>query len=230
MPFHALIASGDDCLVQRFLTAMADVGIRLEAIPDASRVAPELASRHYEAVLLDFDLEGGVKLLEEIRHEPSTRNALVIAFVSGIEAAKTATRMGANFILSKPINWEVAKRTLRAAHTLIIRERRGSIREKVRVPAKVMFRDQIIEVTIFDLSDGGLAVRTPVTLPRAMNVGVHLMLPGATEIIECKGVVAWASEGLAGIEFSQVATRSAKVIVSWLDHHSPRRAQAKASR
>ena len=223
MSFSALIVSAEDSLVQRLSAALGEFGIQVESISEITGVQSMLTSGHFEAVLLDCDLRGGMDLLKSIRHGSATQQTLVIAFVSGNAESRSASRLGSNFILLKPINWDVVKRTLRAAHTLIIRERRHSIREKVRVPAKISCRDGVVDVTIFDLSDGGMAVRTKALLSRGMSVDVHLRLPGSNSAIQCKGIVAWAADGLAGIEFSSVATDSARIIVSWLDHHSPHR-------
>jgi DNA-binding response OmpR family regulator len=223
MSFRALIASTEDSLVQRLTAALGELGIQVESITATSDAVSVLTSKHFEALLLDCDLEGGMDLLKIVRQDTTSQAKLVIAFVSGNDESRIASRLGANFVLLKPINWDVVKRTLRAAQTLIIRERRGSIREKVRVPAKVVCHEGVVDVTIFDLSDGGLALRTPVLLTRGMAVEVHLRLPGSSSIIQCKGMVAWATDGLAGIEFSSVTTASARVIVSWLDRHSPHR-------
>jgi hypothetical protein len=89
----------------------------------------------------------------------------------------------------------------------------------------VACHEGVVDVTIFDLSDGGLAVRTHAVLTRGMSVEVHLRLPGSSSVIQCKGTVAWATHGLAGIEFASVSPASARVIVSWLDRHSPHRRQ-----
>jgi ActR/RegA family two-component response regulator len=225
MSFHALIASGDQSLVERFSAALSEVGIRVESAPETGCALSLLYSQHFDAVILDCDLSDSITMLDTIRDEPTTQKVLVIALASNNDVMKSASRLGANFSLSKPINWDVAKRTLRAALTLIIRERRTSIRERVRVPARLMFGKKMVEVTIFDLSDGGLAVRIPVLLTKGMPVDVHLTLPGSRNDIHCNGIVAWATEELAGIEFTYLAPSSAHVIVRWLDSHSPRRGQ-----
>jgi DNA-binding response OmpR family regulator len=225
MPFEALIVSGDQSLVERFSAMLGEVGIHVDPVSETGRALSMLGSRRFDAVILDGDLEDAMSLLEIIRAEASTQKALVIALASSNETSKATTRLGANFVLSKPINWEVAKRTLRAAHTLIIRERRNSIRERVRVPARLTFGEKTADVTIFDLSDGGLAVRIPVQLTTGTPVDVQLALPGSSNVIHCKGIVAWSAQGLAGIEFAYLAPASAHVIVRWLDRHSPRRGQ-----
>lgn len=223
MGFQALIASGEDALVQRFSAALNDIGVAVETVPNCTPAISLLNRRQFEAVLLDCDLDGGMDLVETVRRAPGNQRALVLAFASATEAARMARQRGANFVLDKPINWEIAKRTLRAAHTMIIRERRRSIREKVKFPATVNFERQTIRGTVSDISEGGLAVRVPVAIPLGSQVDIHFKVSTVSEVLSCSGTVAWAKSNLVGVEFSFVPPASARAIVKWLMCHSPRR-------
>lgn len=223
MGFQALIASGENALVERFSVALQEIGVDVEAVPEIGPAALLLNRRQFEAVLLDCDMEGGMDLVQCVRNAPVNQRSLVLAFASGHEAVRSATQRGANFVLTKPINWEVARRTLRAAHTMIIRERRRSIREKVKLPATIQFEQQSMTATIIDISDGGLAIRVPEPLPLGANVDVHFKFSTGSHAVCCTGIVAWAKGTLIGLEFSYVASASARAIVKWLMCRSPRR-------
>ena len=224
MSFQALIASSEVPLVERFSAALSDIGVNSESFTQPERVRSVLSSRRYEAVLLDCDLEGGMDLVEAVRELPINERTLVLAFVTGSDAARSANRLGANFVVPKPVNWELAKRTLRAAKTMIIRERRHGIRETVRVPATIRLENQFLNCTIFDLCDRGLALRTPRLVPSKSPITLNFRLPGSADMI-CKGIVAWSGRDSAGVEFPDLPPESARLIARWLERHSPRRAQ-----
>jgi CheY-like chemotaxis protein len=224
MSFQALIASGEESLVQRFSVALGDIGVNLQSFSHTGRALSVLSSHRFEAVLLDCDLEGGMDLVEVVREHPINERTLVLAFVTGSEDARSASRLGANFVVPKPINWELAKRTLRAAKTMIIRERRRQIRETVHVPATIRLEDRVLDCTISDLSEGGLALRTPAIIPSESSVVLNFTLPGSAHII-CKGKIAWSTSKQAGVEFTYLPPESGRYILAWLSRHSPRRAQ-----
>lgn len=220
---NALMTSGEDQLIQRFSTALGEIGVTVEPVTQTGRAVNVLTSRRFEAVLLDCDLEGGMDLIEIVRQEPLNQRALVFAFVTGHAAAKEANRLGANFVLNKPINWEVAKRTLRAAYTMIIRERRKSIREKVRVPAQISAGKQQFEASISDLSETGIALQCSAPLNPQTHVELQFTLPSTNGVVQCTGKVAWCRNGLIGVEFLYLSGSSAQYIMGWLDKHSPRK-------
>jgi hypothetical protein len=100
-----------------------------------------------------------------------------------------------------------------------VRERRSTVRENVSIPAKMTFQSKTIDVTVVDLSDRGLAIRSSSVLTGGTCVEIHLSLPGA-EPVQCNGIVAWATKEMAGIEFSFVAASAAEILDEWLRSHS----------
>jgi ActR/RegA family two-component response regulator len=222
MTFQALIASGEESLVRRFSSALGEMGISVESVPQSEPALALLRRRHYEAVFLDCDLEGAMGLVGSVRDDSPNQRAIVLAFASDPESARSANKSGANFVVSKPVNWEVAKRTLRAAHTMIIRERRRSIRERVHFVASVKFEGQSMKSTITDISDGGLAIRVPAEIPDGSEIEVYFKFSRTAEPVSCTGFVNWSKGLLVGMEFSYVPQSSARAIVKWLvcnSHH-----------
>ena|SRR6266496_270792 len=101
-----------------------------------------------------------------------------------------------------------------------VKERRSTVRENVNIPAKLAFEDKSLDVTVVDLSDRGLAVRSANMLTGGTCVEIHLSLP---EPIQFNGIVAWSTKEMAGIEFSFITASAAEVLDKWLDRHSPTR-------
>lgn len=104
-----------------------------------------------------------------------------------------------------------------------VKERRSTVRENVSIPAKLAFQDKTLEVTVVDLSDRGLAVRSAAMPESGTVVEIHMSLPGSKEKIQCNGIVAWATKEMAGIEYSFTTATFAEALDQWLDRQTPSR-------
>src|SRR5512142_2919397 len=100
--------------------------------------------------------------------------------------------MGANLALQKPISMDRAVRSLRAAHVLVVSERRRFYRHKIEMPVTVMIETTEIQATATDLSEGGLALRVTSPLPVGSPVQVRFKLPGSNDWISANALVVWA--------------------------------------
>jgi protein TonB len=75
---------------------------------------------HFDAVVVDCDNEqNATLLLKSARNAPNNQSALAVAVVEGQAGVAKAFRIGANLVLTKPINVEQAKGTLRVARGLL---------------------------------------------------------------------------------------------------------------
>lgn len=230
MSFRALIVSREEPIVRRFSAALGEIGVAVESVSEIDQVRPALTASRFEAVMLDCDLAGGIELVDAVRQEPMNKCALVFAFVTGHKAVQTANGGGANFVLTKPINWEVAKRALRAAHTMIIRERRQNIRAQVRASVTMKFDGRSIDAVIADISETGLAIRVPSTIETGTEALVQFTLPDCSDLLQCTGSVVWAKGKLVGFEFLHVPSSSACALMKWLDRRFPLRMERPGGR
>jgi hypothetical protein len=103
-----------------------------------------------------------------------------------------------------------------------VKERRSTVRENVSIPAKITFQDKSLDVTVVDLSDRGLAIRSSNLPASGACVEIQMGLPGSKPI-QCNGIVAWATKEMAGIEFSFVAATAAEALDEWLRNQIPSR-------
>ena len=80
----------------------------------------KLMGEHFDAVVVDCDNEQNATLLfKSARNSPNNQSALAVAVVEGQAGVAKAFRIGANLVLTKPINVEQAKGTLRVARGLL---------------------------------------------------------------------------------------------------------------
>jgi protein TonB len=77
-------------------------------------------AQRYDAVVVDCENEANASLLfKSARNSSSNQSSLAIAVVEGQAGVAKAYRIGANLVLTKPINVEQAKGTLRVARGLL---------------------------------------------------------------------------------------------------------------
>lgn len=103
-----------------------------------------------------------------------------------------------------------------------VKERRSKVRENLSVPAKLSFQGKSLDVTVVDLSERGLAIRSSHMFDTGACVEIHMSLPGF-DPVQCNGIVAWATKEMAGIEFSFVDASFADLLDQFLERHSPSR-------
>jgi c-di-GMP-binding flagellar brake protein YcgR len=131
--------------------------------------------------------------------------------------------LGINFVLYKPISEERAWSSLRAARTLMQRERRRS--RRIAVHAKVALDYANVEnvpATLVDLSEEGSAVQSESKLPPDCRVYFQFALPGHTSLIRLSGEMVWQdSTGRVGMRFVNVPTTSRRVLRNWLATNAP---------
>jgi protein TonB len=80
----------------------------------------KLMAEHFDAVVVDCDNEQNATLLfKSARNTTTNQSSLAVAVVEGQAGVAKAFRIGANLVLTKPINVEQAKGTLRVARGLL---------------------------------------------------------------------------------------------------------------
>lgn len=85
-----------------------------------------LTAHHFDALVVDCDNEENATLLfKSARNSASNKDSLAVAVVEGQANIAKAFRLGANLVLTKPINLEQAKGTLRTARGLLRKAEAG---------------------------------------------------------------------------------------------------------
>lgn len=191
---------------------------------------PESAVTHamqhkFDAVLVDCDdVNGAPDFIRTLRRGTSNRSAILFAITNGKTDVRTAFDLGANFVLEKPISLDRASRSLRAAHGLMVRERRRYLRQPIETNAFVLLPDGTdLKCTALNLSEGGLAVQSPHPLPQGAQVRLTFSVPGGRKPAETRAEVCWAGpQGRAGLRFLYMADDSRQELVRWLNQEIER--------
>jgi hypothetical protein len=93
-------------------------------------------------------------------------------------------------------------------------------RVTVEVPAVVRDLDEggpAIEAVVANISSGGVALKSPLTLKHGSTFELNFLLPGTSTTIESKASLAWTSPGgMAGLSFIDLHPALQKELQSWL--------------
>lgn len=223
MAMQALIACGEDSLAQNLANKLVDLGLKVERAEKSAVALFQIERQHFEIMVIDIELQGGLELLEVVRHRSQHEKAILVAIVAGLDEAHRANQSGADFILNRPLAPEMTEKVLRAARAMIIREARESIREKIYSPATLSVGDIPFDGAVVDVSESGVGLECERELKVGQQVQIEFSLPGSDRPVRCTGKVARVERGRVGIQFLYLSAASAKVVMTWLRAHSPRR-------
>ncbi len=124
MGYQAFLFCVDEKLARVVSQLFSELEFAVTPQTDPFAAIKSLMAQHYDAVVLDCENEQNASLLiKSARNSTFNQGSLAIALVEGQAGVAKAYRMGANLVLTKPINVEQAKGTLRVARGLL---RRGS--------------------------------------------------------------------------------------------------------
>lgn len=120
MSYQALLFCLDERLARVVVQVFSDLDFTVELVNEPFAAVKKLMAQRYDAVVVDCDNEPNATLLfKSARNSNSNQSSLALALVEGQTGVAKAYRIGANLVLTKPINVEQAKGTLRVARGLL---------------------------------------------------------------------------------------------------------------
>src|SRR5579864_2755176 len=120
MGYLALLFCPDEKTARTVTNVLNDLEFSVEPCTEPFAAVKKLMAQHFDAVVVDCDNEQNATLLfKSARNSASNQSSLAVAVVEGQAGVAKAFRIGANLVLTKPINVEQAKGTLRVARGLL---------------------------------------------------------------------------------------------------------------
>jgi protein TonB len=120
MSYQALLFCADERLARVVTQVFTELEFSVEAVNEPFSAVKKLMAQHYDAVVVDCENEQNASLLfKSARNSSANQSSLALALVEGQAGVAKAYRIGANLVLTKPINVEQAKGTLRVARGLL---------------------------------------------------------------------------------------------------------------
>ncbi|MFZ3341050.1 MAG: PilZ domain-containing protein [Terriglobales bacterium] len=213
---NALLVSDDSTNIHQLSRALGEVSIR----PDLCREVPEalrlLHTRKFDAVIVDSRLgTHSASVLEEVRTTPSNRTA--VTFAIGSVGMDSCMRKLSSFVFDGPISSESVRRTLRAAYGLVLRERRRYFRCPICIPVLILKRPTCeVRCHSINISEGGLALNTAVSLKSGELVQLRFALPGRQDPWTMEATVCWEKVERIGVRFASISPERKTELQEWL--------------
>jgi protein TonB len=120
MSYKALLFCPDDRTAKTVTQVLNELEFQVEVCNEPFTAVKKLMAGHFDAVVVDCDNEQNATLLfKSARNSEFNQASLSVAVVEGQSGVAKAFRIGANLVLTKPINVEQSKGTLRVARGLL---------------------------------------------------------------------------------------------------------------
>jgi CheY-like chemotaxis protein len=231
MNLSSLLVCADEASAQVLRDVLDELSIGVEACPDVARAGIRLAQERYDVVILDCASQGEVtSLLRETRSSRLNDSTLAVAVVQGQEGIREMFSLGVNFVLYKPVSYDRALSSLRAARSVMRKDKRRSARASVHTHATIDYADVEREKgTLIDLAEDGMSVQFGKKIPNLSKVYFQFQLPDQSSSVRLSGQVVWQDwNGRTGVQFVDVPKTSRRLISEFLSANLPKTVQCDA--
>src|SRR5580692_1197526 len=228
MTLSALVVCTDKAAAEVLSRVLNELSIQVEACPDFARASIRAAQERFDAIIIDAQSSAEVlSLLGNTRTSRLNEATLAVAVVPSQESIRELFSLGVNFVLYKPVAYDRALSSLRAARAVMRKEKRKNARAVVHTHATVDYANvQQENATLVDLAPGGMAVLFGKKIPPTSKVYFQFKLPGQTASVRLSGQVVWQDwNGRAGVQFVDVPKASRKLLTDYLGANLPSESQ-----
>src|ERR1700722_10639110 len=198
---------------------LEELSIEVETCLDVNRAAMRMAQQRFDVAILDCEAHTEVStLLRETRVSRINDSTLAVAIVPGQESIRELFSLGVNFVLYKPVSYDRALSTLRAARSVMRKDKRRNSRAPVHTHATVDYANVEKEkATLIDIAHDGMSVQFGKKLPPTSKVYFQFVLPEQTSAVRLSGQVVWQDwNGRAGVQFVDVPKASRRLLDEFL--------------
>jgi protein TonB len=120
MSYQALLFCPDEKTARVVTQVLTELDFTVEPCNETFAAVKKLMAQHFDAIVVDCENEQNATLLfKSARNSVPNQSSLSVAVVEGQSGVAKAFRIGANLVLTKPINVEQSKGTLRVARGLL---------------------------------------------------------------------------------------------------------------
>src|SRR5690349_4258650 len=120
MSYQALLFCPDEKTARVVTQVLTELDFAVDACNEPFAVVKKMMAQHFDAIVVDCENEQNATLLfKSARNSAGNLGMLAVALVEGQAGVAKAFRIGANLVLTKPINVEQSKGTLRVARGLL---------------------------------------------------------------------------------------------------------------
>lgn len=218
MTLSALLVCEDANAAEVLRRVLKELSIHVEACPDFARAGMRAAQERFDVIIADGPSHDVTTLLRETRLSRKNDATLAVAVLSSQESIRELFSLGLNFVLYKPVAYDRALSSLRAARAVMRKEKRKNPRAAVHAHATIDYANvQQEKATLADLAHDGMAVRFGRQLPPTSKVYFQFKLPGQTASVRLSGQLVWQDwNGRGGVQFVDVPKASRRLLEEFL--------------
>ena len=126
MSYQSLLFCPDEKTARVVTQVLTELEFTVELCNEPFATVKKLMAKQYDAIVVDCDNEQNAALLfKSARNSTTNQACLAVAVVEGQAGVARAFRIGANLVLTKPVNVEQSKGTLRVARGLLRKAETG---------------------------------------------------------------------------------------------------------
>ena len=228
MTLSALLVCGDEVAAGVLRQVLQELDIHVESCPDFVRAGIRAAQQRFDVIIADGDSAADVlSLLRETRMSRLNDSTLAVAVVPSQESIRELFSLGVNFVLYKPVAYDRAVSSLRAARAVMRKEKRKSARAAVHTHATVDYANiEQDKATLIDLAQDGMSVMFGKKLPTTSKVYFQFKLPGQAASVRLSGQLVWQDwNGRGGVQFLDVPRTSRRLMDEFLGANLPKGGQ-----
>jgi len=225
MTLSALLVCEDKSAAEVLHRVLKELSIRVESCPDFVRGGVRAAQERFDVIIVDGASSSAVMmLLRETRLSRKNDSTLAIAVVPSQESIRELFSLGVNFVLYKPVSYDRALSSLRAARAVMRKEKRRAARAVVHTHATVDYANvQQEKATLVDIGQDGMAVMFGKKLPPTSKLYFQFKFPGQSANVRLSGQLVWQEwNGRGGVQFVDVPKTSRRLLDEFLGAHLPK--------
>ncbi len=218
MGLDCLLLTQDSSLLTAIRAKFGELGIEIVMRKDAALAVEISKRRHLGGFVIDCDdVPGGKEALRKIPTSPANKRSVMVAVVNGRTTVSEALEMGANFVLSKPLQDGRLRALLDMALPKMEREHRRYFRHEIDLPVELRsYTGQCFPAKMLNVSEGGFAIHISAPLAEG-TLSVQFDLPSIVpEACKGRAVVVWASDTVAGLRFLYIEPKCRTDFQAWL--------------
>jgi hypothetical protein len=214
----ALLVSAGPVTIGQVSLALRELSISPDICQDAAGAVRLLNRRKFDAVVVDLQLGQQCGLiLDTLNRSLSNRTAVTFAISSSDVDAIAAFHRRTVFVFGRPLSPQSIRNTLKPAYGLILRERRRYFRCPLSSPVTILRRNMTeVHCRCVNISEGGMALSTPVPLNLGDEAQIQFILPGCKAPFAIESKICWLKTGRLGVRFVSLSREHKSELQEWL--------------
>jgi hypothetical protein len=227
-PFTALFLSREALTLDTMDKVFDDFGIDADLCLSAPTAKRLLQERPFDLLVLDFETEGAMEVLDYHGSRAQNQPSAVIAITRGASALQESQSKRVFFEVQKPFTEDLMGKTLKAAYSLVVKKKRDAFRHQVVIHASASLTDnrgekRILPGTVItDISESGMRIKTTDSLPLGATISLSFKLPETQSRMHTTCNVVWSDAvGQGGVRFQFIPPLEQRDLQRWMDARCP---------